>query len=183
MTPLQAKQEKSSCVNLPRSRFNPYAVAVSPLRRRGLASIFVLWCWPSSDGSSIQDGPYRRLLRSRFLCAKKKPPAGWNDRGFQLFEIFEPPPAALPQAVSDACWRQAQRVVPALTGRERDPQIASCLDDATYDRDRDRVSACRSVLEKGGGHDRNRTGVHGFAVRCVTTPPRGRFVERSSLTK
>src|ERR1019366_9248969 len=26
----------------------------------------------------------------------------------------------------------------------------------------------------GGGHGRNRTGVHGFAVRCVTTPPRGR---------
>jgi hypothetical protein len=24
-----------------------------------------------------------------------------------------------------------------------------------------------------GGHDRNRTGVYGFAVRCVTTPPRG----------
>ncbi len=27
----------------------------------------------------------------------------------------------------------------------------------------------------GGGHGRNRTGVHGFAVRCVTTPPRGHF--------
>ena len=26
---------------------------------------------------------------------------------------------------------------------------------------------------KNGGHGRNRTGVHGFAVRCVTTPPRG----------
>ena len=24
-----------------------------------------------------------------------------------------------------------------------------------------------------GGPSRNRTGVHGFAVRCVTTPPRG----------
>ena len=24
-----------------------------------------------------------------------------------------------------------------------------------------------------GGHARNRTGVRGFAVRCVTTPPRG----------
>ncbi len=24
-----------------------------------------------------------------------------------------------------------------------------------------------------GGHGRNRTGVHGFAGRCVTTPPRG----------
>jgi hypothetical protein len=27
----------------------------------------------------------------------------------------------------------------------------------------------------GGGHGRNRTGVHGFAVRCVTTPPRGHY--------
>ena len=25
-----------------------------------------------------------------------------------------------------------------------------------------------------GGDDRNRTGVHGFAIRCVTTPPRRR---------
>ncbi|MEY3233719.1 MAG: hypothetical protein RL230_990 [Pseudomonadota bacterium] len=24
-----------------------------------------------------------------------------------------------------------------------------------------------------GGLARNRTGVHGFAIRCVTTPPRG----------
>ncbi len=24
-----------------------------------------------------------------------------------------------------------------------------------------------------GGPDRNRTGVHGFAIRCVTTPPQG----------
>ena len=29
------------------------------------------------------------------------------------------------------------------------------------------------VLEKIGGLGRNRTGVHGFAVRCVTTPPPG----------
>ncbi len=27
--------------------------------------------------------------------------------------------------------------------------------------------------KSAGGHARNRTGVHGFAVRCVTTPPRG----------
>ena len=30
---------------------------------------------------------------------------------------------------------------------------------------------------EGGGHGRNRTGVHGFAVRCVTTPPRGQYWE------
>ena len=29
------------------------------------------------------------------------------------------------------------------------------------------------LLERHGGHGRNRTGVYGFAVRCVTTPPRG----------
>jgi hypothetical protein len=27
------------------------------------------------------------------------------------------------------------------------------------------------VIEKIGGEYRNRTGVHGFAIRCVTTPP------------
>ena len=46
--------------------------------------------------------------------------------------------AALPQAVHDACWRQAQRVLPALTAREREAYIANCLADATYDRDRKR---------------------------------------------
>ena len=29
------------------------------------------------------------------------------------------------------------------------------------------------VLEDAGGPSRNRTGVYGFAVRCVTTPPSG----------
>ena len=33
------------------------------------------------------------------------------------------------------------------------------------------------ALPRFGGHARNRTGVHGFAGRCVTTPPRGRHVE------
>ncbi len=27
------------------------------------------------------------------------------------------------------------------------------------------------VIEKIGGADRNRTGVDGFAIRCVATPP------------
>ena len=31
-----------------------------------------------------------------------------------------------------------------------------------------------------GGHGRNRTGVHGFAGRCVTTPPRGQSMARHS---
>ena len=33
-----------------------------------------------------------------------------------------------------------------------------------------------------GGHARNRTGVYGFAVRCVTTPPRG-LPERGRCVK
>ena len=33
---------------------------------------------------------------------------------------------------------------------------------------------CQQIqIDVGGGLARNRTGVHGFAVRCVTTPPRG----------
>ncbi len=32
-----------------------------------------------------------------------------------------------------------------------------------------------------GGHARNRTGVYGFAVRCVTTPPRGHRAGLSSV--
>ena len=29
----------------------------------------------------------------------------------------------------------------------------------------------RNILWKFGGEYRNRTGVHGFAIRCVATPP------------
>ena len=32
--------------------------------------------------------------------------------------------------------------------------------------------AIETKSKKNGGDDRNRTGVHGFAIRCVTTPPR-----------
>ena len=31
----------------------------------------------------------------------------------------------------------------------------------------------KELCGKVGGHARNRTGMHGFAIRCVTTPPRG----------
>src|SRR5262245_13268277 len=37
------------------------------------------------------------------------------------------------------------------------------------------LRAPQALVKTGGGHGRNRTGVHGFAVRCVTTPPRGQF--------
>ena len=33
------------------------------------------------------------------------------------------------------------------------------------------VGQFRQVFEIIGGEYRNRTGVHGFAIRCVTTPP------------
>ncbi len=36
------------------------------------------------------------------------------------------------------------------------------------------LRALKKTLENTGGHARNRTGVRGFAIRCVTTPPRGR---------
>ena len=32
------------------------------------------------------------------------------------------------------------------------------------------------VIDFIGGEYRNRTGVHGFAIRCVTTPPTRPFV-------
>ncbi len=32
-----------------------------------------------------------------------------------------------------------------------------------------------------GGHDRNRTGIQGFAVLCVTIPPRGQNLSFISL--
>jgi hypothetical protein len=35
-----------------------------------------------------------------------------------------------------------------------------------------------------GGHDRNRTGIQGFAVLCVTIPPRGQIMKLiSSIIK
>ena len=35
------------------------------------------------------------------------------------------------------------------------------------------------VIDFIGGEYRNRTGVHGFAIRCVTTPPTRRSLGRS----
>ena len=40
-----------------------------------------------------------------------------------------------------------------------------------------KVLLCRGIILKGlGGLAENRTRVHGFAVRCVTTPPRGQVL-------
>ena len=47
------------------------------------------------------------------------------------------------------------------------------------------LAACAKMKNRqpteSGGHARNRTGVHGFAGRCVTTPPRGQFPEGTPL--
>ncbi len=37
------------------------------------------------------------------------------------------------------------------------------------------------VIDFIGGEYRNRTGVHGFAIRCVTTPPTRRLVVKIQL--
>jgi hypothetical protein len=39
----------------------------------------------------------------------------------------------------------------------------------------------QQYLGKGGGPSRNRTGVQGFAVLCVTTPPSGRAIRSTRL--
>jgi phosphoribosylformimino-5-aminoimidazole carboxamide ribonucleotide (ProFAR) isomerase len=38
---------------------------------------------------------------------------------------------AAPQWVEDACWRYANRVLPALDAREREARIANCIADWT----------------------------------------------------
>jgi hypothetical protein len=39
--------------------------------------------------------------------------------------------AAAPQRVEDRCWYHAQRVLPALTEREKEAYIANCIADWT----------------------------------------------------
>ena len=41
------------------------------------------------------------------------------------------PAFAAPQWVEDACWYHANRVLPALTAREREAYIANCIADWT----------------------------------------------------
>ena len=41
------------------------------------------------------------------------------------------PASAAPQWVEDACWYHANRVLPALTAREREAYIANCIADYT----------------------------------------------------
>ena len=50
------------------------------------------------------------------------------------------------------------------------------------------LAACAKMKNRqpteSGGHARNRTGVHGFAGRCVTTPPRGHYTKmRHAISK
>src|SRR5690606_25554115 len=67
------------------------------------------------------------------------------------------PPARLRPAIGP---RAAARKDQTVTGRENAPET-------------DAGKGAGSDRKEGGGPSRNRTGVNGFAVRCVTTPPSG----------
>jgi hypothetical protein len=45
--------------------------------------------------------------------------------------IFATPAVAAPQWVETACWRYANRILPAPTGREREAYFANCIADWT----------------------------------------------------
>lgn len=45
--------------------------------------------------------------------------------------ILGTPATAAPQWVEDACWKAANRVLPALTAREREAYITNCIADWT----------------------------------------------------
>ncbi|MFO7478806.1 MAG: hypothetical protein R6X03_10775 [Methyloceanibacter sp.] len=45
--------------------------------------------------------------------------------------VFATPASAAPQWVEDACWYNANRVLPALNAREREAYIANCIADWT----------------------------------------------------
>ena len=44
--------------------------------------------------------------------------------------VFASPAFAAPQWVETACWRYANRILPALDAREREARIASCINAA-----------------------------------------------------
>jgi hypothetical protein len=45
--------------------------------------------------------------------------------------VFATPAIAAPQWVETACWKAANRVLPALRAREREAYIANCIADWT----------------------------------------------------
>ena len=57
-----------------------------------------------------------------------------------------------------------------------DSQFFDNIEDVFFVHEWDILISILSVLIINGGDDRIRTGVHGFAVRCVTTPPRRPFI-------
>jgi hypothetical protein len=61
--------------------------------------------------------------------------------------VFATPAFAAPQWVETACWRAANRVLPALTARERKAYIANCIADWT---------AGTPPPKRGGSTNRNR---------------------------
>ena len=71
---------------------------------------------------------------------------------------------------------------PSGPGGQRDAELTSR---SQYEMAEPRHGSTSGAVREIGGHDRNRTGVHGFAVRCVTTPPRGLVggLQEASFTK
>lgn len=47
------------------------------------------------------------------------------------FMLSASPASAAPQWVEDLCWYHANRVLPALSAREREAYIANCIADYT----------------------------------------------------
>src|SRR5208337_1135221 len=90
-------------------------------------------------------------------------------------ERDEPPPAAVLRTETEARGRRGEARM--RTRRKRGANLVPRFVPPTHRL----YPPCRFGLrrkllnfrEYDGGHARNRTGVRGFAVRCVTTPPRG----------
>src|SRR5262245_41905765 len=68
--------------------------------------------------------------------------------------------------------RSCRMELPVVIGNRWETTRTNC-----NTRDMKNCAEVAEVVDFVGGHGRNRTGVHGFAVRCVTTPPRGQLIE------
>ena len=76
-----------------------------------------------------------------------------------------------------AHWRRNATVGASPGAEDRNGQGVfvgiACRNGFAVERTRTRARFLYSQEKLAGGHARNRTGVRGFAIRCVTTPPRG----------
>ena len=74
-----------------------------------------------------------------------------------------------------SCWRQAGAsggfAQDGLGKRRSASATLSCQSSDGPDLHVSEAALCLSAPEKPGGGYRNRTGLHGFAIRCVTSPP------------